>query len=99
MGPTLSLENNLSVSSSRHLPVDLIGLQYEASCLFCSCFVTVAADTEEKGPFYRQKVPGMGLSTSNHYFYLFVTLAPRSLLIPGSGHATACQNNQPHVLI
>lgn len=59
MDPTLSLENNFFIIINQTSPwdafmVDFIGLQYEAACLFCS-FVTIDANTKEKGLFIGRK--------------------------------------------
>lgn len=105
-------ENNFFISINQPssldaIMMDLIGLQYEATCLFFSCFFCYSWWKHwRKGPFYGQKVPGMWLSASNYYSFLFVrlfvlvTLATRSLLRPDSEQATPCQGNWPsNVLI
>lgn len=56
-------------------------------------FVTVDANTEEKGLFIGRKCLACGCRLHTAIPVFFVTLAARSLQRPDSGHATPCQDN------
>lgn len=68
-------------------------------------FVTVDINTEEKGLFKGRKCLARGhqlqitipVSPSLFFFFFVLNLATGSLLRPGSGHATLCQDKRPQM--
>lgn len=103
---TLLCYQKISLSSSaRHLPgLPSWWIQFAYSVeqlvyFVLASFVTVDANTEEKGLFMGRKCLTCGCQLHTTITVFFVTFAAKPLLRPDSGHATPRQDNRPPVLI